>query len=387
MQRIMRMIFALTAVGALAAVAATSALADVNPNNVAYAYSAMQTSVTDKSVAVARTNRVLQVRWEVPGGWKPAKADKPKCHWETGGTNSYINAVGKRIWIDWSGKRAYICPSKTSSTGWRKAGGPPNWEPCGNEFAPPGKPHPPVFRGRYLVVAGFSFTAKVSVRATMSASGSAFAECSATGAYARAYASAYGWGMATASATASGRTKALALGSATTKAVSLISEADVRGKAEADVRVNLRVSAQAQCSGVQPPVQPPLPPGIPQPPSPPQVCPPNTTGTPPNCVPGKDGTQGPGTNVPGQPGGSGAGGSAGAGSGPMCRDASGNLVPGTPDASGNCPGVSSGGTTGGSTPAGPTPPPAEKCLDPATGQQRDMLPGETKDQFGYCLVP
>ncbi len=103
----------------------------------------------------------------------------------------------------------------------------------------------------------------------------------------------------------------------------------------------------------------------------PQVC----TGTPEECFP-KNGTLGPGIGTPGQPGGAGAGGVPGT---PMCRNTAGDLVPGTPDSSGNCPGATPP-TTGTPASPGPSPPPSGSCIDPVTLQPR---PG-TPDQFGYC---
>lgn len=127
--------------------------------------------------------------------------------------------------------------------------------------------------------------------------------------------------------------------------------------------------------GVRP--QPP-PPAVQPPPAAPPTAPPVT---PPTPAP-KTGAPGPGTTTPGQAGGPGAVGSPAAGSGPTCRDASGNVVPGTTGASGNCPGAVPP-TTGAPGPAAgsPPPPPTGNCLDPATGQSR----AGAKDQFGYCV--
>jgi hypothetical protein len=127
----------------------------------------------------------------------------------------------------------------------------------------------------------------------------------------------------------------------------------------------------------------PPPPGCTQNCGPPPPCTQNCTPPPctQNCIPPKDGTQGPGAGTPGQPGGTGAGGSPGAGAGPMCRDASGNIVPGTPDpVTGNCPGVTDSGTSGGPSNTGPPPPTQGTCIDAVTLQTRTG----TADQFGYC---
>ncbi len=388
----MRMILALTAVGALAAVAATTALGGTGQP--VYAYSAMGTTVTDKSVTVEGSHQKDVVLLADNPVVERINTRSTGCHWTKGPWgNSYKTAVGKTVWYVETvpGK---LCPSKTSPTGWVKVAGGKTGRNCRNPAKEGMKMPGPVVRKKVKIVKAFTFSAVVKVRAVVSASGSAFAECSTSVGSARAFASAYGYGLATASASAKGKTKVRALAAASSLAISMVNEEDVRASARASVDVNLRATASAVCTGSPPPVSPPppgapTPPGAPAPPNPPQeVCPPNTTGTPPNCVPSKDGTQGPGTGTPGQPGGPGAGGSPGPGAGPMCRDASGDLVPGTPDASGNCPGVSSGGTTGGTTPAGPTPPLFQgQCLDQTTKQPRDPLPGEVKDQFDYCLVP
>src|SRR3989344_8911843 len=93
-----------------------------------YTFSSTSVSLVEKGSAQLglqlRENGRLVLHWERPG-WKP-KTQK-RCRWVTGGTNSYLDRAGKRHWIDWTGKRAYICPDRTSSTGWRKAGGPPTW--------------------------------------------------------------------------------------------------------------------------------------------------------------------------------------------------------------------------------------------------------------------
>ena len=110
------------------------------------------------------------------------------------------------------------------------------------------------------------------------------------------------------------------------------------------------------------------------------ACQPVCTGTPEQCKP-KDGTLGPGIGTPGQPGGPSPGGSPGT---PMCIDSSGSSVPGTPDPStGLCPGATPTQTGPPASPGPPIPLP-EMCIDPVTMLSRNMLPGETKDQYGYC---
>lgn len=229
-------------------------------------------TLSDKETVVTtgKGTGVLQLRWEMPKGWKPAS--KKGCHWVTGGTNSYIGANGKRYWIDWTGKRAYICPSKSSPTGWRKAGGPPHWEPCGNVFAPPGKPHPRVFRGKYKVVHSFTWTATVTLKVTLPADVYASAWCSVPGASASATASGHGSASASITGKASASTRFSAVGRATGKAqLSDSQKTSLMLSASKQASINMTASARTVCTAVLPPGTPPPPPPTTTPPTPPST--------------------------------------------------------------------------------------------------------------------
>lgn len=225
---------------------------------------------TDKETAVARasTKGALLVRWEFPKGWKPKS--KVGCRWENGGTNSYISKkTNKRVWIDWTGKRAYICPDRSSSTGWRKAGGPPTWENCGNEFIPRGmKKKVPLYKGRYVVEQTMNITVTVRLRANINAAASAQASCIVPGASASATATGTGsaFVLVTGRATAKSRLTAQGLASGRAR-LSTAQNSELMLTASKRASVNLTASARAVCTAVLPST--PAAPTVPTPPTPP----------------------------------------------------------------------------------------------------------------------
>ena len=296
----------------------------------------------------------------------------PKCFTTKGPwTNSFKTAGGKTMWY-MEKVPGRLCPSKASPTGWVKVGGGKTGRNCKNP-AKVGKAPGRVVKGQVIFIKSF-VNAKVNLdaRATVSVT------CEVISGNARA--------KATANATARARVT-----------ISLRAFITSKGKAAYDVSIsavasaNAKAAANAECTVVPPPpTVPGTPPTTPPckvncgPPPPCTVncqptCPPNTNGTPPNCVPGKDGTEGPGFGTPGQPGGPGGGGEPGE----KCKDrVTGEIRPGKPSpVDGGC--LDQG--TGTPPPPPPPPPPTGRCIDPATEQERDMRPDETKDEMDYCM--
>jgi hypothetical protein len=259
---------------------ANAALADGQPSvgQTAVAFSDIQLTAQDVAIVSAVSRGSLQLRWEMPEGWQPQSAKG--CIWVHGGKNSYIAPDGHRVFVSWKGKRAYICPDPTSSTGWRKAGGPPNWENCGNEFIPPfSHKKAKVFRGKFVVVKNFTW--RIKVRAQLAATAAAYAQCSVGGA--SAWALAYGVGFASAEVTftATARTKeeaAASIGSS----LSISDKESLKASAAAAATLNLKANAAVSCTGAVP--SPPVtPPGSPPPPNTPPPPQPKCTGG--TCLP------------------------------------------------------------------------------------------------------
>lgn len=304
---------------------------------------------------------------------------KRNCKWFKGGVNTYLDSRGKMIPVREKTK-VYACRDTTSPSGWRKRGGGATMKDCWNVYYPPGKPHPKLYPGKIKIVKNFNVTLKITATAKVKGVATSAAICTGPGVYAMATAKGEFLASARVRVIGSARTHAQALKKGKKVIINSKQVIDLKGTASAGATGVMMTSAVAYCSNVAgpPPTVPPV-----TPPGGKPTCPPNYTLNPMTGKCDKDGTVGPGSNVPGQPGGPGAGGSPGPGPGPMCRDASGNIVPGTPDTNGNCPGVSSGGTSGGSTTPVPAPP-AQRCIDPTTLKERDMRSDEGKDQYGYC---
>lgn len=276
-----RMIFTMaTLVGVLGLTFASSALANGGVTFVDEKTSTSAVSISDKAVAKARLGAqgAIVLRWERPKGWKPKTTIK--CIWVTGGENSYISKkTGRRVWVDWSGKRAYICPDRTSSTGWRKAGGPPTWENCGNEFIPPFvKKRVPLFKGKYVVEQTLNWTVTISAKASVVGTIRAQAICTGNGVFAQA--DAYGTGSASALVTFVGRgrtlVKATGAAQAGFNAQVIKQQVSLSGDAVASARLDMSARASVQC--VSQPV-PPVPPGCQVNCTPPPTPPPPVTTT------------------------------------------------------------------------------------------------------------
>ena len=396
MTRFMRLI-ALTSVGAVAVLAGafTSPAMAVNATATKMTDSITSTSKLDSFTVGATIAKSKASASDVASGKITVLADNPvkgfvdiksKACEDTKGpwTNSFKDANGKIVWY-MEKVPGRLCPSKASPTGWVKVGGGKTGRNCKNP-AKLGKAPGPVVKGPVIFIKSF-----VNAKVHLDAKATVSVTCEVISGTARA--------KATATATARARVT-----------ISLRAFIKSKGNAaygnsfQAIASANAKAAAQTECSA-----SPPAPPPVPGPPTTPPckencggsppctvncsppctvncqpTCPPNTNGTPPNCVPGKDGTQGAGEGTPGQPGGPGAGGQPGQGPGPMCRDrVSGDIRPGNKAPDGGC--LDQG--TGEPTPPPPPPPPIgdTKCIDPATNVERDKKPGEGEDQFGYCL--
>jgi hypothetical protein len=406
--RTLRILFALATVGAIcaalsvSAASAATATASDNPPAIAYAYSNIPFAATDAVKVQAVATGKEQVAFTMPKGLsKSLKAHATSC---LVASNVTRPARGHekcgRIKIGTYYTNSGICRStgrfcmfgdhvKAGDTfylngrQWRKG-------KCGNKVWI-SVPHP---RGKVLpasrvqVVQYLSYQWKVSLHVALSATGAVYAQCAQGGASAWAYAYASDFVTDTIYFYATARTRQTAMTIANARASVSESETEsLKGQVQAKIAGEIHLAVGASCSG-QPSAPSPTPPGVPTPPSPPTPPTPSCgfgyTNV--NGVCQKDGTTGPGAGTPGSPGGTGSGGSPGT---TLCRDSSGNMVPGTPDpTTGNCPGVTNGGGTTGGTSGGVNPPPPApaQCIDPFTNQLRNEGSNEGKDQFGYCYT-
>ncbi len=222
----------------------------------------MTSSESDRKVATLKVNSggVMQLRWAFPAGWKPTVGEQKSCHWVVGGTNSYVNSAGKTIPIPWAGKKAYICPSASSPSGWRKAGGPPTWEDCGNVFWPKTAPQPKnIYYGRYKIVQNFNYTVTLSLKLTLHGTVSASARCTVGDATNGASASGTATGTDSesivVSGTGTGRTLMQATNMAHQAAINSTQANNLRATVTATASYKMTASASASCQA-PPPVAP-----------------------------------------------------------------------------------------------------------------------------------
>jgi hypothetical protein len=263
------MVLAMLMATVVAVTIPSGALADTGNCNTAsngVTYCNSQSSVTsqESDVKVEKLNLdssgVLQVRWEFPKGWRPKSLKG--CHWVTGGTNSFRDSSGHLVKVSWAGKRAFICPSKSSPSGWRKAGGPPTFRNCGNIFWPPRRHPKHIFRGRFKVVQHFTFTAKLTLKMTLTGTVTATATCSVNGASASGTASGSDEESIIVTATATGSSFEQASGEAHSIAVHSQAVNNLKATVTATATFKMEASASASCQASPPPPPPPVLPSV-----------------------------------------------------------------------------------------------------------------------------
>ncbi|MEX1995647.1 MAG: hypothetical protein WD887_02625 [Candidatus Saccharimonadales bacterium] len=217
-------------------------------------------SFTDKEAAFATVSTtakgVLLVRpFRLNSG-----IPKKKCQWFKGGVNTYLDARGRQIPIREKVK-VYACPDKSSPSGWRKRGGGRTMKDCWNVYYPPGKPHPPLYKGKVKIVLSFDITATVRLRANINAKASATASCVVPGASAFSTATGTGSAFVLVTGRASAKSRSQAHGQASSRArLSTNQTADLMLTASKQASVELTASARAVCTAVVPPTPTPTPP-------------------------------------------------------------------------------------------------------------------------------
>jgi hypothetical protein len=282
-----RMLFALTAVGAISVLFASPALAsDSQPTITNESWSYSSVTFSDKSVAIVdgSANGIEQVQFTMPNGLpksqkhgtclvaandnKPARGKR--CGHIKIGT-AYTNSGTLRstgrfgMFTDYvrAGDMFYLVNGQ-----WCKG-------KCGNKVWFKSRPKGRVLSyARVRVVRYFTWTAKVSVLARQSGSVDAKADCSATGVSASASAHAEGFAEAggQVSSTFTAHTRAQAISGARNLAIAQIDRVALKEDVKAAVLIKLTVAAAVSCSSVTPPVTPP--PVTPPPVTPPPVTPP-----------------------------------------------------------------------------------------------------------------
>ena len=182
-----------------------------------------------------------------------AEIHSPKCHW-TDGWNSGENANGTLYWF-WD-THMYVCPSKTSPTGWAKVKGGMTGRDCGNAVKLKQKPqHNVVARSRVKLLPHLVVEAVVHVSAKASVIGSAIAKCEEGGAFAAASLNASGEAIATAEGKATASSKSKAIAKATAEAnFKLVTKEKASAYATARAEATSKIEGQvaAKCHGSPP---------------------------------------------------------------------------------------------------------------------------------------
>jgi hypothetical protein len=172
--RFSKLMLTLTVALVVALSLAVTAQAETQVSTVQYTESPFATSVTNVSVSVSNGHGKLMVLQDVHDS---VEKHSSRCHWVKEAWNSGENANGTLWWF--KDTNMYVCPSKSSPTGWAKEAGGMTGRHCGNPVRLIGTPpHNVVSRKKIKLVAHLTVTATVHVIATASLSGTATATCS-----------------------------------------------------------------------------------------------------------------------------------------------------------------------------------------------------------------